>query len=242
MKLQTYIPSWISALNTAVLALALLAVTGCAGVVVKQPTGPALAPLPPLITAGATHYTIRSGLSDIRFLVYRAGPLASFGHNHVIRVSGIRGDVYLNRHFTLSGFAVSLSLAALHVDAPADRAAEGADFAAQPSAAAIAGTTSNMLGPAVLDAAHYPDIRVRSVQLAGPERGPEVTVRITLHGRQHELSVPIALNERGKLLTATGRFDIRQSDFGITPFSIFGGGLQVADVVKVRFRIVAEQD
>jgi len=242
MKLPTCIPPRKRTLSIAVLALALLAITGCAGVAVKRPTGPVLAPLPPLITAGAVHYSIRPGLSDIRFLVYRTGPLAAFGHNHVIRASGIRGDVYLNRDFALSGFDFTLPISAFRVDRPADRAAEGADFAAQPSAAAIAGTVHNMLGPAALDAAHYPDIRVRSVRLVGPEWGPEVTVRITLHGTERELSVPIALNNRGKLLTATGRFDIRQSDFGITPFSILGGGLQVADTVKVQFHIVAERD
>jgi len=242
MELPTSIPPRRRTFSIAVLALALLAISGCAGVAVKHPAGLALAPLPPLITAGAVHYSIRPGLSDIRFLVYRTGPLAAFGHNHVIRASGIRGDLYLNRDFALSGFAFSLPLADLQVDAPADRAAEGADFVAQPSAAAIAGTLHNMLGPAVLDAARYPDIRVRSVRLVGPEWGPEVTVRITLHGTERELSVPIALNHCGKLLTATGRFDIRQSDFGITPFSILGGGLQVADVVKVQFHIVAERD
>src|SRR5487761_127248 len=184
MELPTSIPPRRRTFSIAVLALALLAISGCAGVAVKHPAGLALAPLPPLITAGAVHYSIRPGLSDIRFLVYRTGPLAAFGHNHVIRASGIRGALYLNRDFALSGFAFSLPLADLQVDAPADRAAEGADFVAQPSAAAIAGTLHNMLGPAVLDAARYPDIRVRSVRLVGPEWGPEVTVRITLHGTE----------------------------------------------------------
>ncbi|HVA54704.1 MAG TPA: YceI family protein [Gammaproteobacteria bacterium] len=242
MKLQTYIQSWISALNTAVLALALLAATGCAGVAVKHPTGPVLAPLPPLVTSGATHYIIRSRPSDIVFLVYRAGPLAAFGHNHVLRASGVHGDVYLNRDFMLSGFTLSLPLTDLRVDAPADRAAEGADFATQPSAAAIAGTLHNMLGPAVLDAAHYPDIRVRSLWITGSQNAAQVMVRITLHGVERELSVPLALNIDGKLLSATGHFDIRQSDFGITPFSILGGGLRVADTVKVRFHIVAARE
>ena len=241
MKPQPHIPACGRALRNTVLAVALLGIAGCASVTVRQPAGQSLASLPALITKGASRYIIQSGLSDIRILVYRAGPLAAFGHNHVIR-AGVHGDVYLNHDFTLSGFAFSLPLAELRVDVQADRVAEGADFAAQPSSAAIAGTLHNMLGPAVLDAARYPDIRVRSVRIAGPESDPEVTVRITLHGSEHDLTVPVALDENGKRLTATGRFEIRQSDFGITPFSIFGGGLQVADVVKIQFRILAEQE
>ena len=240
MKTAAGILLRIRTLRNGMLVLALLGLSGCMGVAIKR-TGEALAPLPPLITQGATHYTIQSRLSDIRFLVYRAGPLAVFGHNHVIRANGVHGDVYLNHDFTLSGFAFSLPVVQLQVDEPADRAAEGADFAAQPSAAAIAGTLHNVLGPAVLDAARYPDIRVRSVRISGSPQAAEMTVRITLHGVERDVSVPVVLRKSGKLVSATGRFDIRQSDFGITPFSILGGGLRVADVVKVHFKIVAEQ-
>jgi hypothetical protein len=42
-------------------------------------------------------------------------------------------------------------------------------------------------------------------------------------------------------LTATGRFVFNQSDFGITPFSVAGGNLRVADSLLVRFRVVAAQ-
>ncbi|MDE2196097.1 MAG: YceI family protein [Gammaproteobacteria bacterium] len=242
MKLPKVMALCASAGRRAIPGLLLVVLAGCAGVTAPPRTGgPALPPPPPLMTAGAVHYVIRSELSEVRFLVYRAGPLAAFGHNHVIRAGSVRGDIYLNHNFDLSGFTLTLPVAGLRVDEPADRAVEGADFAAQPAAAAIAGTAKNMLGPALLDAARYPDIRVRSVQLVGPEWGPEVTVRIELRGTQRELSVPVALNACGGQLTVTGTFAFRQTDFGIRPFSILGGGLRVADTVKVRFHIVAQR-
>ena len=40
-------------------------------------------------------------------------------------------------------------------------------------------------------------------------------------------------------MLAKGALRIRQSDFGITPFSVGGGAIQVADEVDVRFEIVA---
>ncbi len=242
MKLPKIMALCESVFHQVTLGALLAALAGCAGVVAPPRTSVSAPPaLVPLVTAGVTHYVILSDLSDVRFLVYRAGPLASFGHNHVIRAGSVQGDIYLNHNFDLSGFALTLPVADFRVDEPADRAVEGAEFATQPSAAAIAGTVKHMLGSTMLDAVRYPDIRVRSVRLVGPEWGPEVTVRIELRGTQRQLTVPIALNECGDRLTATGTFKFRQTDFGIKPFSILGGGLRVADTVTVRFHIIAQR-
>ncbi|MBU6470721.1 MAG: YceI family protein [Gammaproteobacteria bacterium] len=213
----------------------------CQTASVLQPP-PVLAPLPPLITQNTTHYSIEPTLSDVRFLVYRAGPLAGFGHNHVIQATHIRGDIYLGADLQHSGFTLALPVKDFEVDAPQARAVEGPDFAKQPSAQAVQGTYTNMLGVGELDAAAYPDIRIRSVGFTGPEWGPDTTVRIELHGVARDLTVPIALEHCGQRLIASGAFEIRQSAFGIRPFSILGGGLQVADTVQVRFHLVAQED
>jgi len=202
---------------------------------------PATAPLPALPVAGAIHYVLDAGHSDVRFLVYRAGALASFGHNHVIQAKEMSGDVYLAPDFQASGFSLTLPVAGFVVDAPDARAVEGPDFAKQPSTAAIDGTRKNMLGPDLLDAAHYPEVRVRSVRLLGPDWGPDATVRIELHGVSRDLTVPIAVEQSGDSLTVTGGFDLKQSDFGLKPFSVLGGGLQVADTLHVRFHLVAQK-
>lgn len=202
---------------------------------------PGAAPLPALPLLGAAHYAVDAGLSDVRFLVYRAGPLASFGHNHVIQATHVSGDVYLAADLRASGFSLSLPVSEFVVDAPEARAVEGADFTTQPSAAAIDGTRSNMLGPGLLDAARYPEVHVRSVALRGPDWGPDATVRIELHGVSRDLTVPIAVARDGDQLTVTGGFDLKQSDFGLQPFSILGGGLQVADTLHVRFHLVAHK-
>lgn len=239
------IPSSCTPLNRisrfSVLALILILLTGCQTAAVLKPQT-TLAPLPPLNTQGALHYAIRSDLSDVRFLVYRAGPLASFGHNHVIQAEHIKGDIYLGRDLQHSGFTLILPVADFRVDKPTARAVEGADFAAQPSPQAIQGTANNMLGPAELDAAKYPDIRIRSVRFAGTNQKPNATVRIELHGVQRDITVPITLEHAGERLIASGAFQIKQTDFDIKPLSILGGGIQVADAVKVRFRLIAEKN
>lgn len=201
----------------------------------------ALTALPPLPVPGAEHYMVQAGLSDVRFLVYRAGALASFGHDHVIQAKDIHGDVYLTQDFQASGFSLTLPVAGFVVDDPAARSVEGPDFAKQPSAAAIDGTRKNMLGPDVLDATRYPEVHIRSVKLLGPDWGPDATVRIELHGVARDVSVSIAVQRGGDSLSVNGAFDLKQSDFGITPFSALGGGLQVADTLRVRFHLVAQK-
>lgn len=231
---------FIPCLLTALLTSCALLLSACQTVSVGGSTA-ATATLPALPVPGATHYVVNAALSDVRFLVYRAGPLASFGHNHVIQAKALSGDVYLAQDFQASGFTLTLPVSGFVVDAPEARSVEGQDFAKQPSAEAVAGTRSNMLGPGLLDAAHFPEVRVRSVKLLGPDWGPDATVRIELHGVSRDLSVPIAVQRDGDHISVTAGFDLKQSDFGLQPFSILGGGLQVADTLHVRLHLVADK-
>jgi len=40
-------------------------------------------------------------------------------------------------------------------------------------------------------------------------------------------------------IKVTGEFTVRQSDFGVTPFSALGGLMKVQDTVAIRFNLVA---
>ena len=231
--------NFIPRLFVVLLCGALLASCQTAPSVSPGAVAPTATPLPALPVPGATRFVLDAGRSDVRFLAYRAGPLASFGHNHVIQAKQLAGDVYLAQDFRASGFSLSFPVAGFVVDAPEARAVEGPDFAKQPSAADIAGTLEHMLGPGTLDAARYPEIHVRSVQLLGPDWGPDATVRIELRGVSRDLNVPITLARDGDSLIVSGGFDLHQSDFGMQPFSFLGGALQVADTLHVRFRLVA---
>ncbi len=200
-----------------------------------------LAPLPSLPVAGSVQYVVDGKDSDVRILAFRGGPLARVGHNHVVRVHDLSGEIYLAPGFHESGFTLMFPVAGLQVD-PADaRADEGAEFAIMPSPQAIDGTYKNMIGPALLDAQQFPQITLRSVALTGPAWGPEATVRVTLHGVARDLTMPLAINARDDRLTVTGMFTLKTPEFGITPFSVMGGGLQVLDEVKIRFNIVAHR-
>jgi len=128
------------------------------------------------------------------------------------------------------------------VDADFARQDEGAEFSSRPDAESIAGTTRNTLGEKVLDVARYPTIEINSTHLTGPVRGMDVGARIKLHGIERESVVPAAVEHNGDTIVITALFSIAQTDFGITPMSLFGGALQVDNVVKVRMRIVATRN
>lgn len=195
---------------------------------------------PPIATQGATHYRVDTQRSELRILVYRAGPLARLGHNHVIAATQISGDIYVQSPLSASGFVLQVPLDGLRVDPPALRREEGPDFESQPSEQAVAGTREHMLGPDCLDAERYPEIRIRSVSITGPDWQPDVTLQITLHGATRELTVPVAFDRSADTVRVVGGFSLRQSEFGITPYSVLGGGLRVQDTLRLRFRIVAQ--
>lgn len=178
--------------------------------------------------------------SEIRLLVYRAGPLARFGHNHVI-LGRVRGEIRAGEHAAGSAFRLEIPVASFVVDPRAARAEEGGDFAAEVSEEARQATRANMLGKDLLDAASRPNIEIGSVALEGPRWNPTVTARAALHGTTCDLRFPAAVIQHENMLTVVASFRLRQSDFGLTPFTTLGGGLQVSDAIDVRMRLVARR-
>ena len=193
----------------------------------------------PQVPVGAAVYDIDTERSSISLRVYRAGPLARLGHNHVVTSTTEAGYAWTTGELSASGFEVRVPVAGLLVDEPAARAAAGPDFAGEVPDDAREGTRRNMLRPEVLDAARYPEIVVAAESLAGTWEHPVVTARVTLRGQTRRVDVPLSIAREPSTLSVRGGFRILQSDFGITPFSVGGGAIQVADGVDVEFTIVA---
>jgi hypothetical protein len=188
--------------------------------------------------AGAPRFIVDPAVSEIRLLVYRDGPLARFGHNHVI-TGPVRGEIRAGETAAASGFRLEIPVESFAIDPPAGRTEEGDEFAAEVSDPARQGTRANLLGKELLDAADFPLIRIESLALTGPRENPTVLARATLRGVTRDLRFRAAVARQGDLLTVSARFRVRQSDFGISPFSTLGGGLQVRDAIDIRIRLAA---
>jgi len=190
------------------------------------------------VAGRGVHYRIDGAASELRLLAYRAGPLARLGHNHVILARGIAGEMWVPADEAQATLALRVPVAALVVDDQAARAEEGEEFAVQPSEADVEGTRRNLLGPAVLDAEHFPEIRIDGAA-AGTPAGLVARVGITVRERTTPLEFPVGVTREGGALTLRGGVTLSQAALGMTPFSVALGALRVRDDVAVRFRLVA---
>src|SRR6185503_16127693 len=137
-------------------------------------------------------YVVDAAQSDFHWLVYKAGALSRFGHNHTIAVGDLSGSVL--------------------VDDPKLRSTLGEEFASVPKEDDIAGTKRNMLSERVLDGEKYPQIRVTGTgpMMAGGMQ--ELAVKVEMLGRAIELKVPTTVTIDGDQLRAKGEFELGHAD------------------------------
>ncbi len=175
--------------------------------------------------------------SRIELRVYRGGRLARLGHNHVIEVRELRGGLKITRQG--AGIAqLGFDVARMIVDDPAARARAGAEFDSRPGAKAVEGTRRNMLGERVLDAANWPQVTIaaRIADMAAKE--PLARLHLGVRGVGCLYEVPVEITRERDEIRVTGTLPLRQSDFGIEPFAVLAGALQVRDEFEAEFLIV----
>ena len=187
----------------------------------------------------AAPYRIDSTRSELRILVYRAGPMAMLGHNHVIANRALGGWVRYAGRVAEASFALTVPDAGFVVDDDAMRREEGADFAEETPQDAKSGTLHNMQSAALLDAAQFPEITVRSVAITGAAGEFTATVAVSVAGHESRLDVPFTVDTSPGRVTASGELWVRQSALGLTPFSVMMGALRVQDDIRVKFRFAA---
>lgn len=166
--------------------------------------------------------------------VYREGSLAFLGHDHVVSGWQVHGYAWTPRDRSQARTDVYLSVDSLTVDEPDLRAAAGLTSEISPED--IEATRRRMLGE-VLDSARYPFVVIHGVCAADAPPCGVLDARITLRGVTRAMRIPVELRSESDRLVVSGRFSIRHSDFGMTPFSTLGGALRVADGIDVDFRI-----
>lgn len=202
---------------------------------------PALPPAPTADLRGAVIYDVNPQASEVHILVYRGGTLARLGHNHVMTSRSLSGRVWVNAALEKSGFELSFAVAQLIVDDPEARRAAGSDFPPDIPQADRDGTRNNMLKVEVLDTDHYPDVTLQSVRVAGTAQAPQITARIKIKDASRDIPIAANVQLQDPRLIATGEFDLQQTDFGIKPFSVGLGTLEVQDRLHLRFKIVADR-
>jgi hypothetical protein len=231
----------------------LLAACGAPKIRPTSEPGVAPAPAPESPAAGVASpgvpaaYAIDAAQSELRLLVYRAGPLARLGHNHVIINRALGGWVDAREPISSASFSLRVAVAGFVVDDAGARGEEGADFAAEVPDDAKSGTRHNMLGAALLDSDRYPTITLTSTAIARQGGMLRATLTVELKGHESVIVVPFTLAMSAELspensadrIAASGTAVLRQSELGLTPFSIMLGALQVQDEITVKFKVIA---
>jgi polyisoprenoid-binding protein YceI len=97
------------------------------------------------------------------------------------------------------------------------------------------------IGPEVLDAQRYPEIRFHgesaSARRAGDRLDGVLHGALSLHGTTRPLDVPFHARVDAAGYRVSGSVRFRQTDFGMKPFSRAGGAFSVDDEIQVDFEL-----
>jgi hypothetical protein len=219
-----------------------VAVASCRGAPSRPDAGsgvddPALAHYRAALPGDGALYALDAAASQVTIYVFRGGAAAKYGHNHVLAAPQLEGQVRVGESLRDARFSLRFRLDQLQVDDAALRRRTGGSFAGERSAADIDGTQRNMLKG--FDAAQGADVVINSVAVAGDWPIAVARVAITLHGVTREQTLPLHVERVDDRLRVTGTFALRQTDFGVQPFSILGGALSVQDEIAVDFTLLA---
>jgi len=156
-------------------------------------------------------------------------------------VHPLTGPVYVTDDPFGTRFDISVPVSELTVDEPALRAAAGPEFPPGVPENARASTRGNLMSGELLDAAHFPVMRLRATDVRAAGEAYDVGVEVTLKGSTYTLRVPVTVKRQDGAIVASGEFPLKQSQLGLKPFAAAMGALVVLDDMRVRFDVTARQ-
>jgi polyisoprenoid-binding protein YceI len=193
-----------------------------------------------MVTGGPAHaapYAIDTTRSEIAVKVFKGGVASALAHDHVVRATRWQATLDASTEPVALSADVRVDATALEVDEPDARTRHGLDGTLSDSDRAQ--VRASMLGADQLDAARFPEVRFSASQIDRDGDGFRLTGELALHGAVRRIAVPLDIARDGETCTARGRVRVKQSDFGITPYSAFLGAVRVQDEVEIVFTLVA---
>ncbi len=179
-------------------------------------------------------YTIVSGESSFWVFVPKTGLLSGLAHDHEIGIKSFTGKIVVPETGAGGG--------SLELDVDAASLTVLDKKPSEDDKKKIANSMHNE----VLESAKHPKINFKSVSVndlkptGGDGYNFTLSGDLTLHGVTKRIAVPVALTINAKELRAVGKYTLRQTDFGIKPYSAAGGTIKVKNEITVNFNIVAK--
>ena len=184
-----------------------------------------------LVAAGPRTFDVDTQRSRALIDVGKTGAFSFAGHTHEVEAPLTSGVIHLDTDaLSSSDVRLAFNAAALRVTGKGESAGD------------VPKVTETMLGEQVLDAKKFPTIAFESTSVAAKGATPSidltVTGKLTIRDTTRSVTAPVAIKVDGAMLTATGKFSIKQTDYGIKPVSV-GGVVKVKDELTITFVLVA---
>ncbi|MGO9928098.1 MAG: YceI family protein [Mycobacterium sp.] len=93
-----------------------------------------------------------------------------------------------------------------------------------------------------LDAGRYPEIRFTADAIDKTEDGYRLTGTLQIRGKSRKHVIDLRTEDLGEKWRMSAESSVRQTDFGVKPYSMFMGSMQVGDEVAVSFTAVHAKD
>jgi polyisoprenoid-binding protein YceI len=172
-------------------------------------------------------YDIGPDNGTVNVRTYREGLAMKIGHDLVIGVGRWNGTITLDAD-TPANSSVSVTMEAGSLEV-----LSGTGGAKPLSDKDKKDILSNMQGK-ILHTDKHPQITFVSdnVEQNGPDRAT-VNGQLTVTGTTRPVRMELALEETGGAMRASGTISLKQTDFGIKPYTGLLGALKVKDVLEI---------
>ena len=169
-----------------------------------------------------------------RSRVYVSVDKTGLGHEHGIEGKIKSGGIQFGA--TAGAGTIEFDMASFAADT--DRARKYVGLQGNTSESTRQQVNKNMLGADVLNVAKYPTatFAIESALHKKTKQGTpvvELKGEFTLHGKSRPLTLYAQLSQQNDQWNLRGDFTIRQTEFGITPYSAALGTVGVADQLKI---------
>jgi polyisoprenoid-binding protein YceI len=93
-----------------------------------------------------------------------------------------------------------------------------------------------------LDAGHYPEIRFAADTIDKTDRGYRLTGKLEIRGKSRTHVIDLRTEDLGDAWRVSAESGVRQTDYGVKPYSLLMGSVRVADEVSLAFTAVHAKD
>ena len=179
-------------------------------------------------------YTIVPSESNFRVFVGKAGFFSALAHDHDIGVKSFNGRVVVPEAGA-GGGSLEMEVDATSLEVLDTKPSESDKK-----------KIFDAMHNEVLESAKHPKITFKSVSVSDVKQTGNdaysfvVNGDLTLRGVTKRIAVPVAATITTQQIRTTGKYTLKQTDYGIKPYSAAGGTVKVKDEVVINFDIVAK--